>query len=337
MGPLRKLFGPKRPPTSDPLAAEFDAEWPRAVRRFQAVTGLAEIKITLRHPQTQAAMVPHEGLNATFAEWKEADAPYNRRRILADLLAQMVGGSMNSWQTANYYTADSRPNEALSTLEGAEPPVPGAADFAPHCAAYARALLGLTRYPEALEWARKAAGAAPDDSRIGVVLADALHLTEASDAAHEIYDGLMAQAQGSEKSGTEVVDEMFQRLFARDAGIVSSPVLALEIAEQLGDSVQRERFWELAETEFFYSPYFRMHHAYYLARIVETNRSFAKLIGLVQEMPWVKEASLNLERYFEQLDPSGKIMPEFQEELRHRIRENGWTREGMREISLSND
>src|SRR5262249_34877877 len=158
------------------------------------------------------------------------------------------------------------------------------------------------------EWARKASGAAPDDPRIRVVLADALHLTGAGDEAHAIYDGLMARAGGSGKSGTEVVDEMFDRLFARDSGAVSSPVLALEGAEQLQDPAQREQFWDLAETEFFYSPYFRMHHAYYLAKMGETNRSFAKLIGLVQETTWIKEASLNLELYFDQLDPEGKLM-----------------------------
>ncbi len=49
-----------------------------------------------------------------------------------------------------------------------------------------------------------------------------------------------------------------------------------------------------------------MQHAYHLANSNALQHSFAKLIALVQEMPWLREASLNLINFFEHFDPSGK-------------------------------
>lgn len=334
---FKNLFGQKGEPAPDSLAQEFDAEWPRAVKRFEKTTGMGELKLSLRHPQTQEVMTPHEGLGATFNDWKQADAPYNKRRVLSHLLVEMIGGAMNAWQAANFFTSDSRPLEALAILEE-EPPDPDSEDYAAHCVAYARTLLSMIRYPEALEWARKAAEAAPADPQMMMVLADAMHLNRQCEEAHNIYTHLMAKAPQSEAGGPDAVDEMFRNLFARDTGVVSSPVLALDLPQQLSNPVQAARFWELAETEFYYSPYFRMHHAYHLAQIGETEHSFAKLIGLVQEMDWVKEANLNLANHFTQFDPPGtNIMPEFQAELRQRIRENGWTTEGMNRIEIGPD
>lgn len=52
-------------------------------------------------------------------------------------------------------------------------------------------------------------------------------------------------------------------------------------------------------------------------------------------MPWVREANINLLRLFEHFDPSGtNVMPEVQTEIRERIAQNGWTAEGMQEITL---
>ena len=61
---------------------------------------------------------------------------------------------------------------------------------------------------------------------------------------------------------------------------------------------------------------------------------FAKLLALVKEMPWLREASLNLAQYFKTLDPDGHSMPEFQEKLQDIIHKNGWTTGGMTKMTL---
>lgn len=354
MSLLKKLFGKKNDPASDAEASagnrtapatpdpaeteleqHFDEEWSNALTRFGVVTGVGTINFDLKHPQTQQPISPHLGLGGTFTEWQEIRSPYDRRRLLFDLLFSMMQDHLNVWHTANYLVAVRSPDKALRLLEESPPPVAGDEGHAGHCAAFARALLAITRHAEAVPWARQAVAGEPDGGHFQTLLADALHMGEGREEAHEIYTRLMATGKGSDNDGVAVVEEMFHNLFARETGVMPSPVMAVELAESMGDASQAEDFWLRGETEFYDSPYFRMRHAYYLANAGAMEQSFAKLLTLVQEMPWVKEASLNLLKYFEHFATSGHdLMPEFRAELGHRIEENGWTTEGMRDLTV---
>ena len=117
--------------------------------------------------------------------------------------------------------------------------------------------------------------------------------------------------------------------------MVCSPVMAFQIGQSLSDPRQAAEFWGLAETEFYDSPHFRMMHAYYLAEQGDRERFFAKLAALVMDMPWVKEANLNLLEFMKQVDPSGQnVLPELRAEIEERIQENGWTLQGMHRMEL---
>lgn len=333
MGLFSKLIRHKsKTPEAAAQEQQFDEEWVRALARFGVVTGLGDFGLKLKHPATGEVMTPHEGLGQTFSEWKAIESAYDRRALLCDQILNTVGGSMKSWQAANALVALRRPDDALAVLEQAQAPETSSAQ---HRAASARALLNLGRRKEALADARLAAEAEPENTRLRTLHADALHLNGQCEEAHTLYDGLMAQAESVD---ADSVAPKFAALFSQETGVVPSPVLALDIAEHLEDAAQAEEFWRLCETEFYDSPYFRMHHAYHLTAAGATDRGFVKLLTLVQEMPWLQEPSLNLVLYFDKLDPTGqKIMPEFQTQLRQTIQSNGWTVEGMRKITLGTD
>jgi tetratricopeptide (TPR) repeat protein len=333
MGLFKNPFGENgEPPADRAMQQQFDEEWYQAMTRFGIVTGVGNLNISLKHPQTHQPMPPHAGLGETFSEWQSIRAPYDRRGLLFEYLCNMVGKSMNVWQVANYLIADRRPNDALSLLERCEFPTLEQSDYAEHCAAFAKANLNLTRYPEARSWAKKAVEAALDNRHFQTVLADILHFSGCCEEADAAYSKLMSAAA---PDASAVIAELFRSLFARDTGVISSPVFALHIGEHLSDPAQSKEFWELGEVEFYDSPHFRMYHAYHLANVGEMQRSFAKLVALVQEMPWLREASLNLVQYFEQFDPSGQqMMPEFQIQLRQTIQQNGWTTDGMQELKI---
>ena len=145
----------------------------------------------------------------------------------------------------------------------------------------------------------------------------------------------MASAPKSEAPRHAAVDAMFSNLFARETGVLCSPVFAIELGGRLRDSGQAEEFWGRAELEFYDGPYFRMHHAYHLIRTGKVRHAFAKLAALVQEMPWLREASINLLRLFEHLDPAGdKLVPDLRERVRETVRKNGWTPEGMHVMDI---
>lgn len=332
MSLFSNLIGRKaQTPADATRQQQFDDEWVQAVSRFGIVTGLGTINLALKHPKTGQAMTPHEGLGQTFSEWKPIEAPYDRRAIIFEQIVKMVGQSMNRWQFANYLTANRRPDKALALLEQAEATEKADTRYQ---AASAKALLYLGRPADALGPAKQAAEARSEDARLQTLYADALHLCGQCEEAHTHYAELMAKVAPVSEDKASVAP-MFVSLFSQETGAVPSPVLALEIVEQISDPAQSEEFWRLGETEFYDSPYFRMHHAYHLANNGEFQRGFAKLLSLVREMPWQREASLNLLVFFGKLDPTEKqIMPEVQSQLRQTIQKNGWTTEDMTPITI---
>ena len=116
---------------------------------------------------------------------------------------------------------------------------------------------------------------------------------------------------------------------------MSSPFFALEVAGSLEDPEQAAQFWKLAEAEFYDSPHFRMEHAYHLSATGQVMEAFAKLAALVGEMPWLREAQINLLQLFNHLDPgAGQLMPDLRRQVEAKIQEEGWTTDGLRMIEI---
>ncbi len=330
MGIFSGVFGRKAStPETAAQQQQFDTEWAQALKRFGVVTGLGGINLDLKHPKTGRIMSPHDGLGQTFSEWQAVESAYDRRALIFSQIASMIGKAMNHWQAANYLSATRFPQKAFALLEKAPDSETASAPFQ---AALARVLINLGRKADALAHAKQATEAEPDDARLRTLYADTLHLSGRCEEAHAIYSEQQT-ASHPPTEGSDQIAPLFTNFFSQETGSVPSPVLALEIGESLSDPAQAEEFWRLAETEFYDSAYFRMHHAYHLSQSGETERGFAKLLSLVREMPWLAEPSLNLMEHFKALDPTGQnIMPEYQTELRQTIRENGWTTEYMNQI-----
>jgi len=338
MGFFKNLFNKDNTPdpNQQAQAEAFDRDWDSTLNRFKILIGAKDFKLDLTHPQTGAAMKPHEGLGGTFEDWQNIVSAWDQQRLLLETLLQMVGKSLNTWQFANMLVAIRKPDQALTLLKG-EPPTPqDADDYSQYCAAYAYTFLYLQQADDALNWAKKAHDLTPNDSRIHTLLADAQYLTGAHDDANTIYSALMAKSDISDPASTNNVEAMYQSLFKLETGAVPSPMFAVEIGEKLSDPAQSEQFWQLTQVEFYASPYFRMQHAYHLLNQGHVDKAFAKLMALVQEMPWLREASINLNQIFKALDPDGnKIMPDFQQALRKTIADNNWTTDGMQSIKIN--
>ncbi len=313
----------------DSKAEEFDQVWTKTLQLFEIISGLDKINFRLTHPRTGKPLKPHEGLNVTFKEWKQIQSSWDQRQYLFKFMLEGVGRSMKAWQIANIFTAMRGPNKALELLQENPQPSDEAEDYVAHCCAFTKAYLGLHQPILALEWAKKALLADSTNQRIKTLYADALRLTGECDDSEKIYTEQLQLAKQS-SDANESIATMFATLFARDTGAISSPVLAIQLLEVMTDKNQADEFWRLSEAEFYDSPYFRMHHAYNLLKAGHTERTLAKLVALVQEMPWLREASLNLDILLKQIDPGGdKFMPEFQTQLRQKIRDENWTTEGM--------
>jgi tetratricopeptide (TPR) repeat protein len=300
---------------------KFNQEWEKAVKLFGVLIASKSFNINLKHPVTRKSCKPHEALFEIIEDWKKIRSPWDRRSLLFQVIFDMVAKSLKPWQIANYLVADRHPLEAFEILQ----------EFiskdlkeehAQYYASLARCLSSLTYYEDSLIWALKAHLIEPDNLYFEIILADAYYLVERFDEADQIYQSYLSQVPFSKN---DLVSEMFFETFSLEHGLVPSPIFAIQFAHLLISKSQLSEFWDLAEIEFYYSPYFRSHHAYYLANNGNTEESLAKLVALVQEMPWLKEASLNLKDIFNRLNEQEVVlMPDFQVELSNTIQEKGW-------------
>ena len=242
------------------------------------------------------------------------------------VIYDLVGQHLKHWQVANYLTLDRNPFAAFEVLQEFTSRDLGD-DYPQHCAALAKSLCSLTYYEESLNWAEKAYQLETSNCHFETILADAYFLTDRTEEASQIYQSRISLVS---PSPSDSISEMFLETFSIERGVLTSPIFAIQLGQQLSDLKQSEEFWKLAEAEFYYSPYFRSHHAYYLASKGQIQECLAKLIALVQEMPWLQEASLNLKYIFDYFNQRGnKIMPEFQDSLSQQIHDRGWTSDGM--------
>ena len=322
----------------DPLGPRFDAEFFRAVRRFAIVTGYSPENFTfnLRHPETQAPMAPHLGIAPYFDAWKKIRSPWDRVELFFRYFLESRGSeSFDPWAVANVLSALRLPREALDMLQRYELSAPDSECYARHCGAFARAMIPLIRPQEALQWAQAAAAADPEDARLRLLLADALRLDGQCEEATTIYSSLMATAAPSPDDAPDPIADLFARLFSVETGAAPSPFFALDVVVSLEDTDQAAQFWQLGEAEFYDSPHFRMRQSYHMAATGQTREAFAKLAALVGEMPWLREAHLNLLQLFHHLDPAGDtLMPELRQQVEQRIQSEGWTAEGMQQIEI---
>jgi len=309
---------------------EFDKAWELAINRFKILVGMKSFGINLKHPDTKKPIKPHEAIPEVFQEWQKIKSTWDRNLLIFDTFYHIANQHMKPWQIANYLTISRNAFEALNLMKNFIQEDIDNPDRGEFFAALAKALMALTYHHDALLWAQRASKIEPDNSHFQLILADAYFLCGQSEKAHAIYSSQMATLTPSDNPS---IPDLFSNFFSLETGVVPSPIFAFQIGQSLTDANQAEEFWQLGEAEFYHSPHFRMQHAYYLASTGRLKHCFAKLLALVQEMPWVQEANMNLLRLFEHFDPSGtNIMPEFQAEVRKRVADNGWTTEGMEEI-----
>ena len=266
----------------------FNLEWKKAVMKFKVLVGLESLKLNLLHPKTRTPAKPHLAIPDTFIEWQKIQSLWERRSLIFEVIFSLVKESLKTWQIANYLTVQRRPLEAfdllLNDIKQLETQTQDKIqeDYVQYCSAIAKTLISLTQFENALKLALKAYIAAPNEPRIELLLADAYFLTKNYQQANAIYQKHWLIIKRSEK---QPIKKMFSEVFSSEQGTSSSPILAIQMGKLITDASQTEEFWQLAEAEFYSSPYFRSHHAYLNANQGKIQQSFAKSLALVQEMP----------------------------------------------------
>lgn len=323
------------PPLAPEIAAQFDEMFPQMVRKFGVIAGLKDFKFDLVNPETKEPIAPSKAVEEWAHNWSNLKTSWDRRRYLYNMMLNTLEDKITPWHKANILTAMRRPHHAVEQLNGKPMPPEGHAEYPTYCGAIARTLLALGQNKDALDWAEKAAQADPENNSLQALYADALTLSGKPKAANEIYAKLVKQVEKPKVPPSNPIRTMFVQHFDRLTGKVPSPVFAMQVAPTLKDPIQQGAFWALLEDEYYDSPFFRMQYAYLLLRRGDIQGALNRLVPLVQEMPWLKEAALNTENLLNSADPTGeKLMPEFRKQLRDHIAQNKWTADGMQQVQM---
>lgn len=229
---------------------------------------------------------------------------------------------------ANRLLEDRYVNEAFDVLkESGEPEN----DKEQYYCVLSRVYCILGKYDMALDAASKSLSFNPEFLNSKLALADAKHLCGFPEDAHEIYNQLMENTQAN--TSINSADDALKHMLSIEGNGIRSPILAVDLLKSPSFS---DAAWAWAEDEFYFSPYFRCQHAYWLLQKKDISRAFAKLFSVVKEMPWVKEAAINTMEILKKLDPDGSkgIMAEDRMKLAKLIETNKWTNDGLYTISI---
>ena len=320
----QKKSGAATPGTPEDVA-RFDVEVRETVDRY-AQSQVPMFQITNERGRTAF----HEVWPKLYADWLEIRTPWDRRSMIYSALDSFFEGELPTWKLAERLLDDRRAEHAIQILDIENGPP--AEDPHQWWATLAKCHMVLSRYGDAIEAAAKGVALEPGHERARTQYADALHLTQRTEEAHEIYDELVAAH--AEASGKGVWNPSFEDAIGFHEGGIHSPVFALALLE--GESPPSGQAWEFAANEFPGSPQFRCRHAYHLVAGEVPLKGLVKILVLTQEMPWFREAALNTLSMLEHFDPGGDrgLFAEDRLELARRVEENGWTADDLHQEDI---
>lgn len=255
-----------------------------------------------------------------FEQWKLTQSPWDKRSLIYSILDVKIGKKLTLWQLIERYLDDRYAKKALEIGNAylTEKEV-GDSNY---WASLAKVQIVLLKFQEAEQSLKTCLQIEPKHLKGRIYFADLLHLNQKEKQAHQLYGEILEESQILNAKKEQNLD--FQDLLGKK-GILNSPIYAIAWLSQ--DKNAPQHSWNWAANEFYYSPYFRSNHAYFLIKKGDALEGFAKLLALSQEMPWYKDAVLNAHSLIEQLNLS-QTMEKERIRLEKIMAENDWKIEG---------
>jgi hypothetical protein len=254
-----------------------------------------------------------------FEHWKLAKSPWDKRSLIYTILDKKIGEKLSLWQLIERYLDDRYAKKALEIgnayLTEKEVRDPN------YWASLAKVQIVLLKFQEAERSLATCLEIDPKHTKGRVHFANLLHLNQEEKQAHELYNEILKESQILNSKEEKILN--FQDLVGR-TGVLNSPIYAIAWLSQ--DKDAPTHIWNWAANEFYYSPYFRSNHAYFLIKKGDALEGFAKLLAVSQEMDWYKDAVLNAHSLIEQLNLS-QTMEQERIRLEKIIVKNDWKAE----------
>ncbi|MGV3598317.1 MAG: hypothetical protein ACO1PI_10655 [Bacteroidota bacterium] len=251
-----------------------------------------------------------------YKQWLTIESGWDRRTLLYKFFDTIVTLE-EEWEIAERFLVDRYADKALPFVEKGLTNLKGKDEFVKSqtYTTASRVYLALRNTDKALEMGEKAITELKNHNAAWAAYADALHCKSKHLEAHEIYSLLLKEHTDSGIESTRI------EFILGTWGAVNSPIFALEF---LADYELTHGLWEWASTEYYYSPHFRMEHAFRLLNSGEQSKAIVKVLVLSQEMPWYKDAVLNAHNMLIQSKLSLKMGDEITR-LEKIIKDNNWS------------
>ena len=240
-------------------------------------------------------MLPHVAFPEQFKQWQEIQSIWDRRTMIYSILDHMYSNRLELWQVIERFTNDRYSHKALDIAQ--EHGHGDQLTNANYWYALGRAQFHAGNESEAEANLNKCLGIDKLHKRGRIAIADLYHTSGRHDESHEIYNAIISE----NNIGRETKSISFSE-FLGFKGIMHSPIYAAGYLEASPDVAPET--WESIAGEFYYSPYLRTKHAYYLVGLdgsMDKLKGLVKLNTLTQEMPWYKEAVVNAYSIIDQL------------------------------------
>lgn len=251
-----------------------------------------------------------------FEQWQLTESLWDKRSLIYSVLDEKIGKNLNLWQLIERYIDDRFAKKALEIanayLTEKEVRDPN------YWASLAKVQLVLTKYPEAEQSIKTCLQLEPNHKKGRLRKADLLYLNQEEKKAHQLYNKILEEYKILD---LEVGKELNFQDLVGFGGVLHSPIYTM--AWLLEDKNAPQHIWNWAANEFYYSPYFRSHHAYFLIKKGDALEGFSKILALSQEMDWYKGAVLNTHSLIKQLNLN-QTMDKERSRLEEIMVKNNW-------------
>lgn len=301
---FNNLFNKKKSVVED---KEFTFDFEDALKRY---LGAHDEKVEYEFEDENGRIIPpSHAFKDVYNEWKTVQSVWDKRGVIFSGLDSIYLKELPKEQIIERFVIDRYPQKALffvseySDKEDFQNPK--------FLASLAKCYFFLSDYDKSIEFANKALATESDNKKALIVLADSLHLKNQHNESHQIYDQILEKSKLKNWKNESV---SIIELIGFSNNILNSSVYAVGL---LSNNEVDENTWNKIAEEFYYCPYFRSQHAFWLLKKGESLKGMAKLLSTTQEFPWYKDAVIKAKSGIMQMREQMNSKSLWEEELKY--------------------
>lgn len=248
---------------------------------------------------------------------------YDRLNIIFKYLDIVKKKDIDKVKFANRLLIDRYTFQSFEIIKSINLQIDSNIDIIEYFQVYAKILICLSRFDEALQMASSAYAIDKENIETKLLCADSMYLSGEKEEALKLYHRYFEKITNNinETDYKNYIVEMF----GFDNKSIYSPVAAVIYLNNQGFN---DDMWKECENIYYYNPYFRYEYSKKLIVQNRLNEGFSKLVKLIIEMNWYEKAAVYAMEIFNLIDPDENkgVLAKEREYIKKLIKNNNWIR-----------